>query len=121
MNSLEEKLREIVDYCAESYYPEHEYGGVHRDRNQEYCKDAVKQIIQAFKDDGWVKPNRQPGVHGVRIVEVPTVFMTGQEWYSRFEKELDLPSREEDLSNTTVLLYHPEVIRAAKRASGVEE
>lgn len=40
------RLKEIVDYCAESYYPEHEFGVTWADENQEYLKQAITAIQQ---------------------------------------------------------------------------
>ncbi len=51
MNSFDDKLSEIVDYCAESYYPEHEYGDSHKEQNQEYLREAIEQIKQAIRED----------------------------------------------------------------------
>lgn len=52
---LDDKLREIVDYCAESYYPEHEYGDSHREQNKEYLEEALEQIKQLYAKE--VMPN----------------------------------------------------------------
>lgn len=48
MSNLDDKLREIVHYCAESYYPEHEYGDNHRKQNKEYLEEAVSQIKELY-------------------------------------------------------------------------
>ena len=51
MSSLDDKLREIIDYCAESYYPEHEYGTSHKEQNQKYLEEAVEAIKKLYQDE----------------------------------------------------------------------
>jgi hypothetical protein len=46
--TFKEKLAEILDYCAEMYYPQHEYGDIHKEQNKEYLEEATAKAIEAF-------------------------------------------------------------------------
>lgn len=50
-DTLRDKIAEIVDYCSESYYPEHEYGNTWADRNKEYLAEAVDQILSLIEEE----------------------------------------------------------------------
>ena len=102
---------------------------------------ATYEIIQAFKDDGWVKipqvevttnwERGKPDEHTVNGKRM----MTGQEWYERFERELYIPKKQEYKVGTftdaetkarfyrdggTNFMYEM-AIEAARRASGIED
>jgi len=64
---LDKQLSEIIDYCAESYYPEHEYGDIWEDRNAEYLKDAVEQIKSL------IQSQLQKAVREARIDELKQI------------------------------------------------
>lgn len=42
------KLEKILDYMAESYYPEHEYGDTWKERNAELRVEAKAEIKALF-------------------------------------------------------------------------
>jgi len=50
-STFDEKVREIIDYCAESYYPEHEYGDIYRERNKEYLEEAAQAITSLVLEE----------------------------------------------------------------------
>lgn len=110
VNNLDDKLREIIGYCAESYYPEHEYGNTHKEQNQKYLEEAVGRIIQVFQDYG-VPPKVSDGTLYPLLLKEKNGWMTGQEWYNRFVYEAKHTGYfNEDLS----------LCIAAKRASGID-
>lgn len=89
MTDLDDKLREILEYY------------------QKQDPECIAEIKQVFVDEGWVEPieMRRNIVHPFKIVET----MTGQDWYNRFYKELDIDG---DVNLV-------DVVRAAKKASGL--
>ena len=82
MSDLDQKLREIIfeirtdiDYdSAGNRIPE--------------TKDSVfvAAIKQVLKDEGYVQAQNAAFIKGTKVVE----YITGQEWLSRFERELKL-------------------------------
>lgn len=80
-------------------------------------EETVPQIIQAFKDDGWLRTVDVSMPAFTPYNQEPR--MTGQEWYERFEKELeDMPIP--DALDYKIAVQKP-YTQAAKRASGIEE
>jgi hypothetical protein len=61
-DTLRDKIAEIVDYCSESYYPEHEYGNTWADRNKEYLAEAVDQILSLIEEEE-IDENTSDGFH----------------------------------------------------------
>lgn len=89
MSSLDNKLREILIATQPEEIPV-------------TIDEAVDQIKQAFAEAGYV-----PIVGFLK----DNGWLTGQEWYERFEKQLPPFS----------LVPFEDIIEAAKRASGLEE
>lgn len=104
-------------------------------------KEAIGNIKQAFKDAGWVCLRnvdtmtekeweaKQPDIQYQRGVsdsfyfkgdmnalKEANGFMTGQEWYDRFDKELDNFVEENYLD----AIYPHDALKAAKKAAGIE-
>ena len=82
-------------------------------------KESIKQIKQVFIDDGWRNTNE----YGIRIVtkeqlmnEINQPVITGQEWYDRFDDELELWFKEK--SNYGFLKEN--IKEVAKRATGLK-
>lgn len=120
MNSLEEKLERLqaeIGCC----------------RYHESSKEFRQEIIQVFKDGGWVSPEgakkvqgmvnqmanlantaiRQPAVIRLAVSEdqkTAEQLMTGKEWLDRFQREFD----ELSPKATDYQIY-----KAAQRASGI--
>lgn len=111
----------------------------HASNEDGYVEDSVAvrevaRIKQAFVDAGWLSPERvaetqklvnklvqnAQDMHKLAMGVYPQLLpnvMTGQEWYDRFEKEMDRISAYATFDN------HDDVDRAmdaAKRASGIE-
>lgn len=65
-----------------------------QDRLQQLADDgylmveAIPRITQAFTDEGWHEPIV---IHTPGVELEPTHYMSGQEWYERFSKEIDTP------------------------------
>lgn len=125
MSDLDKKLDEVLDYMGSSYYPGHEYPDNYEPQNEELRKEAISKIIQAFNNDGWLDTKQLGGLKSVNIA-TPTGervdFMTGQEWYDKFEKEFDrniVYNHDPKLQDAFVraLSYAQEW---AKKASGIE-
>lgn len=49
-------IREIVEYCAEDYYPYHEYSGAYEDKNKESLDQALKEISELLVE---CKPKKE--------------------------------------------------------------
>lgn len=100
--SLEDKLKEIL----EPMIP---------DTND---NSVVLQIIQAFKDEGWVKTvilqNKSRGVWETSDKEI---LMTGQEWCTRLEDNINLLVDSWNPFEKNLGL--PEFMESAKKASGL--
>lgn len=109
MSDLDSKLREILEEVEDEV---NNTGGVstkHRGR-------LVAQIKQAFAEEGYVKVSKdnQDKIKTATIYSInhgQYELMTGQEWYERFEKELN---------NHPIKLQGTEIMRAAKKAAGLE-
>lgn len=85
--------------------------------------DAVKQIKEAFAEEGYVHlPQGYVGkLEGVEIMHINgKQVMTGQEWYERFEKQYhmsaDWIAGDPEMGDDAEL----DVLNAAKRASGIQ-
>lgn len=89
MSSLDDKLREILDSFTDRPLP----------KNPFYRKgqnDIMAQIKQAFADEGYAPTINYKDLDESEKAEVTRRvfdqnYMTGQEWYARFEKELYKP------------------------------
>lgn len=110
--SIEERLREIFEYKTDvsENYDLYEITNI---------DEITGQIIQAFKNDGWVKVIS----HYDRAVfnslgHDREKLMTGQEWFDRFEGELkkNAPRR---LTDSGMELLST-VLKSARGASGIE-
>lgn len=96
--------------------------------SEKYGK-VIAQIKQAFKDEGYIKiPPLVKSTSkvfeikkgGIAITIKPEEVMTGQEWLSRFEKELmDIPVLWTDEIPKQLNPYALKVLEAAKKASGL--
>lgn len=76
----------------------------------------IVQIKQAFINEGWHEecpPRVTDATLYPLIWAKSNGYMTGQEWYDKFGKELG------DLSNGTTELVRPEVYEAARKAAGL--
>ncbi len=130
-NIVDEELNEALEYLAESYYPEHEYGNSHADSNKELVAEALAKVKQVFKDTGYLYlPTVKPGdfilIDGGEVIlngdgtMTKVRRMTGQEWYDRFEKEMCY-------SHVDTQTYAPKeitylgVLKAARRAAGLKD
>lgn len=73
--------------------------------------EAIAQIKKCFADEGYLPLSSHQ----------PPLTMTGQEWYDRFEKELDNYTH---FSHQEVVfddgIIPEEVLEAAEKASGIE-
>jgi hypothetical protein len=88
MSDLDEKLTDIYMEIAEGFYFE---GSDPETEHTEYAPETVEKIKQAFIDDGWINTKQLGGIRSTNVA-LPdgsrVDFMTGQEWYDRFAKEL---------------------------------
>lgn len=133
---LEAKLQDVIFEMSRHKFKS--FGKVSFQEDIDYCNEVIGQILQAFKDAGWVD-NPELTVLSCRynfqtkkFYDMETkehgVLMTGQEWYDRFLKQLD------PIGDTSVMVdsngkKNPDVWtvrwsdvgRAAKRAAGLEE
>lgn len=119
MGSLEDRLKDAIDKS------------VIRDNNQHLVVSidkAVEEIKQVFADEGYVTVDKriyrdEYGRHYLQYtlpneyVRVPQFsYMTGKEWYERFEEEL--------AETTKHWLFESfdrsKVLEAAKKASGID-
>lgn len=98
MSDLDHKLREIVDL-----HPYADSGAT-----KEQLSEKVAQIKQAFIDADWIPPEASAGFRDRFNI------MRGQEWYERFEKEL------EQKPWTGRQLMHSWAKIIAKKASGIK-
>lgn len=92
--NLDDKLREIV---ADKPYPE----------------QAIADIKQAFKDEGYAQFTKLNGAFKPRPDLPRGTVMTGKVWYNRFLMSLPLNGKWEAAAD--------EVREAAERASGIKE
>ena len=133
MSSIDDKLREVIRYIAnEDGYVE-----------PEDLDNAIAQIKQVFADEGYL-PHVDCGKH-VKVGDKlyitngndPLVkldlakYMTGREWYDRFEKEAGscthyirslFASHVETASKADEreMFVKQDILQAAKKAAGVE-
>ena len=98
MSDIDEKLREIIVNLLDTGMP-----------NSISQDEAHKQIKQAFADAGYSYQERNlfKGLKLARTV------MTGQEWYERFDRELD------DYADISGDVSYSDCLKAAKRAAGL--
>lgn len=112
--TLDEKLREIAERIRD--------GGMNSGWNYD-VDEAMEEIKQAFIDAGWVVGRIATEVNGslyivngvdpIRRYDGATL-LTGQEWYNRFEAEVDAMSMEPPIVDGAYL-------EAAKKAAGIKE
>lgn len=86
--------------------------------------NMVAKIKQLFADEGYEKKIGLIGnISGIKLYSIngDSNIMAGQEWYDRFEKELDKWDRIEIGTNKgeTDFMAIPLVLKAAKKASGL--
>lgn len=87
-SSLDDKLREIL----EGYM--HYLTGRQQENGLDWDGDyptTIGRIKQAFADEGYVNKIDNPNMIGMYVDKDGYIYkaMTGQEWYDRFEKEMD--------------------------------
>lgn len=113
--SIDDKLREIVSPTA--------YGFVKYDVCPECMfdfKNAIPLIKQAFADEGYVQFKYEPGAkvfteeEGLQLL-LDKGFMTGQEWYDRFEKLANSYPPYEPIKSPRLL-----ALELARKAAGLE-
>jgi hypothetical protein len=88
--------------------------------------EAIAQIKQVFADEHYVQVVDNP--HGIKHVHVANFgvgkldkLMTGQEWYDRFAKELDLNTEYyRKFTDETKKFELAHILQAAKRAASIE-
>lgn len=97
-NDLDKKLEELLDYADYS-----NNGADVKPKNV-----IVQHIKQVFADAGYTQEPHQFDVHG-------NLKINGQEWYERFEKELN------EYYEQAGADYVPQIVyEAAKRATGLQ-
>lgn len=102
--SIDDRLREILT--------------ANHDEMDDFA-DEIVEIKQLFADEGYVQFKYEPGAkvfteeEGLQLL-LDKGFMTGQEWYDRFEKELD------KMSDTKNLWVGTGIDKAAKKAARLE-
>lgn len=99
MSELDKALRKV---SVGVYYPGQGTFGEPLD------DEAIEQIKRAFVDAGYVQydPRMQFDKYG-------NLKINGEEWYRRFEKELNAPK-------TAIFFNMSHILNAAKRAAGIE-
>jgi hypothetical protein len=121
MSDLDEKLREIIG--------NHERAVQERAKNTSF---TVMEIEQAFKDAGYIKVPQQVEDTWREYNRIAG-YMTGQEWYDRFEKELWQPPKQERITQGDdgeshdrfyrvggeVFMYN-QAVAAARKAAGLD-
>lgn len=128
-SDLDEKLKEALQAWQHANWENREgYATGKDDRYNKIMEEAIAQIHQAYKDEGYVHPKIAETVRHANKV-LMNERMTGQEWYSRIDKDL-LRKRILGTAKTFNEFTKPELIlellyqhfdEAAKRASGLEE
>lgn len=89
------------------------------------CEQVADEIISAFAEDGWALIDEKfitkltldaaQKFHLISDIEInPVPYMTGQEWYERFEKEVN------NFSEDATDIDLDDIDHAAKRAAGIE-
>lgn len=78
----------------------------------------AEQIKQAFADAGYEKLHEKGAYDTMNeaVANMQKDWMTGQEWYDRFEKEFSKLTTE----NYMTAIYPHEALKAAQKASGLE-
>lgn len=114
MSSLDEKLRAIAaDLSSLSV-------------SEDYAVTAIKAV---FQEEGYhieCPPKVTDATLYPMLWSIANGYHKGQEWYNRFEKELEQAIKESGISGTGAellqsLTYARIVNTAAKRAAGIEE
>lgn len=101
-SDLDKKIRTVLENAGVTY------------RKDMIAKDAaVDQIKQAFKDAGYLTPQERATWHDEHFKQG---HVTAQEWYDRFEKELEEWFQEE--YNYGHLKEN--ILDVAKKAAGTE-
>ncbi len=141
--SLDEKLREIVvsQFPGKSWEETRNIGVTEEGHlvpqlgsHSSELDNFIAQVKQAFTNEGYL-PHVEAGKHvkvGDKLyitngtdplVQVDLAeFMTGQEWYERFKKEVSKPSIEGTIYQVVhELRDQKQYLEAAKRASGLDE
>lgn len=109
--SIEDKLKEIVgEYLAQKPVSDEEWWGFD---TRVDVDGAITQVIQAFKDAGWVN-TKAVEFEGFTV----DTLMTGQAWYDRFEKEIGKFNY--DHRGSTDIYWSDELQKVAKKAAGLE-
>lgn len=127
MSELDEKLKKIIGEDETTLYIHTLSEGEPDIECIHLTKEGLEQIKQAFVEDGWVRLDfADTGTAAVVAAEAKRNYesvMTGQDWYNRFEKELDqFTFATLHTANGVVeeLTTRPTVFEAAKRAAGIE-
>lgn len=105
--NLEDKLREILTQSVDAQW------------SQPQLKNAIAQIKQAFADAGWLNTNQTNAM--MTLAAQFSNRMTGQEWYERFEKEMHFHIAAKDLDRGYEVLDRMAILKAARRAAGIED
>jgi len=92
-----------------------------KDATRDY-ENLVPEIKKAFEDGGWKKVGRHEIINQrLREKVAKGELMTGQEFYSRFEKELRGEAFLFEKNDTITRLNHEVYLDAAKKAAGVKD
>lgn len=123
MSDLDEKLRKVISHIAPADNQQH------RDRTS----DAIAQIKQAFADEGY---GHNLYINKVGKWQPMSGMMTGQEWYDRYQKELEQIQQDtlndeikelkkqwpkEPIYRLAVRLSVGKMEEAVRRAAGVDD
>ena len=115
---IDEKLKEIVWGASSISAGMDDFGALEKSEQEQQVDETVAQIKQVFADEGYIKIPQIREIKGKtetqhNLVDINNMgYMTGQDWYERFEKEL----------NMTNALYGKDGERAlkiAEKASGL--
>lgn len=130
--SIEDKLKEILKQNAgfDNGFEMSGDAGWGGNLNKATLEVMIPQIIQAFKDEGWQKPNEFGQISyttyykagKTTLVPAQPDIMTGQEWYDRLIKEVDHEKIEwpTNSSNEYIVATIGNVyLTAAKKAAGL--
>lgn len=105
----------MIDSKLEELYDEIVFEGLE-------AKEAVAQMKQAFIDAGYIHTPIKPDtkrIYAPTIEDERRTFMTGQEWYSRFEKALKASSFKYD-EGLSEHFYRHIVAKILEIAKGVK-
>lgn len=113
--SLDDKLKAISFPIGLNIY---DPGGRPEPVTVTLSDDVIAEIKQAFAEAGYLESPITPdtkSIYAPTITNEHRTFMTGQEWYNRFEKEYDAidPDWEVPIPSET--------LAAAKRAAGLTD